>query len=59
MLFAGGARILGMKGKRYKLWWSGKADGVCGVEVMVKEGLYKKVVEIRIGSDGDDYFCSF
>ena len=27
-----GARILGMKGRRYKLWWSGKGDGDGGVE---------------------------
>ena len=32
MLFAGeemertGARMLGMTGRRYKLWWSGKGD---------------------------------
>ena len=31
-----GTRMLGMKGRRYKLWWSGKADGVGGVGVMVK-----------------------
>ena len=22
-----GARMLGMKGRKYKLWWSGKRDG--------------------------------
>ena len=26
-----GARILGMKRRRYKLWWSGKGDGVDGM----------------------------
>ena len=26
--------MLGMKGRRYKLWWSGKGDEVSGVGVM-------------------------
>ena len=26
-----GARMVGMKGRRYRLWWSRKGDGVCGV----------------------------
>ena len=39
--------MLGMKGRRYKLWWSGKGDGVGGVEVMVKEELCENVVEVR------------
>ena len=26
-----GTRMLGMKGRGYKLWWSGRGDGVCGV----------------------------
>ena len=34
-----GARILGMKGMRHKLWWFGKGDRVGGVGVMVKDGL--------------------
>ena len=46
-----GARMLGMKGRRYKLWWSGKGDGVGGVGVMVKEELREKVVEVRRVSD--------
>ena len=29
--------FLGMKGKRYKLWWSGNSDGTGGVRVLVKE----------------------
>ena len=28
--------MLGMKGRIYKLWWSGKGNGVGGVGVMVK-----------------------
>ena len=42
-----GARMLVMKGRRYKLLWSGKGDGVGGVGVMVKDGLCEKVVELR------------
>ena len=34
-----GARMLGMKGRQYELWLSGKGDGVCGVRVMVTEEL--------------------
>ena len=26
-----GARMLGMRGRRYRLWFSGKGDGVGGV----------------------------
>ena len=43
--------MLGMKGRRYKMWWSGKGDGVGGVGVMVKEELCKKVVEVIMESD--------
>ena len=32
----------GMKGRRYKLRWSGKGDGVGGVGVMVKEEMSEK-----------------
>ena len=32
------ARMLAMKRRRHKLWWSGK-DGVSGVEVLVKGDL--------------------
>ena len=42
--------MLGMKGRRCRLWWSGKGDGVGGVGLMVKE-LCKKVVEVRRVSD--------
>ena len=44
-----GARMLGMKGWRYKLWWSG--DGVGGVGVMVKVEMCERVVEVRRVSD--------
>ena len=38
-----------MKGRRYKLCWSGKGDGVSGVRVMVKEELCEKVIEVGYG----------
>ena len=40
--------MLEMKGRRYKLWWSGKGDGVGGVGVLAIEELCKKVVEVRM-----------
>ena len=40
-----GARMLGMKVRRYKLWWSGKGYG--GMRVMMNEELCEKVVEVR------------
>ena len=43
--------MLGMKGRRYKLWWSGKGDGVGVVGVMVMEELCERVVEVRGVSD--------
>ena len=46
-----GARMLEIKGRKYKLWWSGKVNGVSGVGVMVKEELCEKVVEVRRVSD--------
>ena len=49
--------MLGMKGRRYKLWWSGKGDGVGGVGVIVKEELCKKELEVRRLSDSDDCCC--
>ena len=38
--------MLGTKGRRYKLWWSAKGDGVGGVGVMVKEESCEKMVEV-------------
>ena len=40
-----------MKGRRYKLWWSGNSDSTGGVGVLVKEELCEKVVEVRRSSD--------
>ena len=42
---------MGVKGRRYKLWWSGNSDGTGGVRVLVKEELCEKVVEVRRKSD--------
>ena len=42
--------VYGVKGWRYKLWWSGNSDGTQGLEVLVKE-LCEKVVEVRRKSD--------
>ena len=47
-----GARMLGMEGRRCKLWWSGKGDKGGGVGVMEKVELCEKVVEARRLSDG-------
>ena len=46
-----GARFMGVKGRRYKLWWSGNSDGTGGVGVLVKEELCEKLVEVRRKSD--------
>ena len=35
----------------YKLWWSGRGDGVGGMGAMVKEELCETVVEVRRVSD--------
>ena len=41
-----------MKGRRYKLWWSGKGDEVGGgVGVMVKGEMCEKVVEVEMVGD--------
>ena len=41
-----GARMLGMKGRIYNMWCSGKGDGVGGVGVMVKD-LFRQMLEVR------------
>ena len=53
------ARMLGIKGRRYKLCWSEKGDGIGGVGAMVKEEMCEKVVEIRMVNDSDDSCCCF
>ena len=42
-----GVQFMGVKGRRYKLLWSGNSDGKGGVGVLVKEELCKKVVKVR------------
>ena len=50
--------MLGMKGRKYNLWWSGVGDGVGGVGVMVKEELREKEVEVRrVSDDGCCCLC--
>ena len=46
-----GAQFLGLKGRRYKLWWSGNSDATGYVGVLVKEELCEKVVELQRRSD--------
>ena len=46
-----GARLIGLQGRRCKLWWSGNQEGYDGVGVLVKEELYDKVVEVRKVND--------
>ena len=46
-----GARFVGVKNRRYKLWWSGNEIGLGGVGILVKEEICEKVVEIRRRSD--------
>ena len=49
--------MLGIKGRRYKLWWSGKG-GVGGVGGIVKEEQCEKVVEVKRLNDSDNN-CNF
>ena len=39
--------FIGVKGRRYKLWWCGNDDKTGGVGILVKEELCEKVVEVR------------
>ena len=41
-----GVRFVGVRGRRYKLWWSGNNDRIGGVGILVKEELYEKVIEV-------------
>ena len=42
-----GARFVVIRGRRYKLWWSGNNDGIGGIGILVKEELFKKAVEVQ------------
>ena len=39
--------MLGMKGNRYRLWWSDKGDGIGGVGVMLRKELCEKLAQVR------------
>ena len=45
---------MGMKGRRYKLRWSGNSYGTGRVGVLVKKELCEKVVYVQRKSDSDD-----
>ena len=42
-----GARLIGLQGRRYNLWWSGGQEGNGGVGMLVKEEQYDNVIEVR------------
>ena len=42
-----GARLFGLKGRRYKLWWCENDDKTKGVGVLVKEELCQNMIKIR------------
>ena len=42
-----GARFFGVKGRRYKLWWSGSGDKTGGEGILIKEELGENAVEVR------------
>ena len=42
-----GARFIGVKGRRDKLWWCGNDDKTGGVGILVTEELCENVVEVR------------
>ena len=46
-----GARFVGCRDRRYKLRWSGNNNRIGGIEILVKEELCEKVVEVRRKSD--------
>ena len=46
-----GAWFMGVKDRRYKLWWSGNSDGTGDEGVLVREEVCKKVVVVRRKSD--------
>ena len=63
MLFAGcvmetsGSRMLGIEGRRYKLWWLGKRDIDGGMSVKVKE--LCEAMKVRRVSDSDGSCVGF
>ena len=45
------ARLIGLQGRRYDLWWSRNQEGYCGVGVLVREELYDEVIKVRRVND--------
>ena len=43
----GDNRLIGLQGRKYKLWWSGNQEEHGGVGELVKEELHDKVIDIR------------
>ena len=46
-----GARLIGLQGREYKLWWSGNQEGYGGIGVVVKQEMYDEVTEVRRVND--------
>ena len=46
-----GARLIGLQGRKYDLWWSVNQEGYVGVGVQVKGELHDKVVDVRRVND--------
>jgi len=42
-----GARFLGVKGRKYKLWWSGNNEGIGGFGILVKDEICERAVGVR------------
>ena len=54
-----GAQFVGIRGRRYKLWWSRNNDAIEGVGILVKKELCKLVVEVRRKSESDGNGAGF
>ena len=42
----GSARVISCKNTRYKFFWMGNDEGLCGVGILIKEELIENVVEV-------------
>ena len=42
-----GTRFIGVKGRRYQLWWCENDDKTGGVEILIKEELCENVIDVR------------
>ena len=45
------ARLMGLQGRKYKLWWLRNQEGYGWVGVLVKKELHYKVIEVRREND--------